>query len=132
VVSNQNHFIIFHVPVLTTVLDHSQVVQSRRNGDSRINVAQLNTRLACTLGTNKTNPFHSCQGVQVPVQTGTPSPQLCRPGLRVVRLDLHLIIHHNSRSGKSRKPQQESNKPSHSHKQVCARDNKSVVTPRVL
>jgi hypothetical protein len=32
--SNQNHFTIFHVPVLNTVLDHSQVVPSRRNSDS--------------------------------------------------------------------------------------------------
>jgi hypothetical protein len=37
--SNQNHFIIFHVPVFTTVLDHRQIVPSRRNGDSQINVA---------------------------------------------------------------------------------------------
>jgi hypothetical protein len=89
VVSNQNHFISFHVLVLTTVPDHSQVVSSRRNDDSRINVAQLgtsieNTRLACTLGTNKTNQFHFCQGVQVPVQTGTLSPQHLRPSLSAV------------------------------------------------
>jgi hypothetical protein len=70
------------------VLDHSQVVPSRRNGDSRINVAQLgtpkNTSLICTPGIDKTNPFHSCHGVQVPVQTRTPSPQHCRPSLSVV------------------------------------------------
>ena len=41
--SNQNHFTIFHLPVLTTVLDHSQVVSSHRNGDSRTNVSQLGT-----------------------------------------------------------------------------------------
>jgi hypothetical protein len=43
-----------------------------------------NARLICTLGTNKTNRFHSYQGVQVPVQTGTLSPQHQRPGLSVV------------------------------------------------
>ena len=34
VVSSQNHFTIFHIPVLTTVLDHSQVVPSHKNGGS--------------------------------------------------------------------------------------------------
>ena len=41
--SNQNHFTIFHLPVLTTVLDHSQVVPSHKHGDSRTNVSQLGT-----------------------------------------------------------------------------------------
>jgi hypothetical protein len=86
--SNQNNFIILHVLVLTTMLDHSQVILLRRNGDSRINVAQLstpkNTRLICSPGTNKNNLFHSYQGVQVPVQTGTSSPQHCKPDLSVV------------------------------------------------
>jgi hypothetical protein len=43
-----------------------------------------NTRLICTPGIDKTNPLHSCQEVQVPVQTGTPSPQHLRPGLSAV------------------------------------------------
>jgi hypothetical protein len=43
-----------------------------------------NTRLACTSGTSKINPFHSCQGVQVPVQARTLSPQHCRPDLSMV------------------------------------------------
>jgi hypothetical protein len=43
-----------------------------------------NTRLACTPGTSKANPFHSCQGVQVPVQARTLSPQHCRAGLSMV------------------------------------------------
>jgi hypothetical protein len=43
-----------------------------------------NTRLTCNPGTSETNSFYSCQGVQVPVQTGTPSSQHCRPGLSVV------------------------------------------------
>ena len=34
VVSNQNHFITFHISVLTTVLDHSQVIPSHKNNDS--------------------------------------------------------------------------------------------------
>jgi hypothetical protein len=42
--NNQNHFIILHVLVLTTMLDHSQVILLRRNDDSRINVAQLGTQ----------------------------------------------------------------------------------------
>jgi hypothetical protein len=28
--SNQNHFTIFHIPVLTTALDHSQVIPSQK------------------------------------------------------------------------------------------------------
>jgi hypothetical protein len=36
--SNQKHFSIFHMSVLTTVPDRSQAVPSRRNGDSRINM----------------------------------------------------------------------------------------------
>jgi hypothetical protein len=43
-----------------------------------------NTRLICTLDTNEANRFHSGQGVQVPVQTRTPSLQHRRPGLSVV------------------------------------------------
>ena len=41
--SNENHFIFFHILVLTTVLDHSQVVPSHRKGNSRTNVSQLGT-----------------------------------------------------------------------------------------
>jgi hypothetical protein len=84
-----------------------------------------NTRLACTPGTNKTNSFHSCREVQVPVQTWTPNPHTW--DLVSMRcLDLHLSLPPISRSGKSRNTRQESNESSHSHKQVCARDNKSV------
>ena len=41
--SNQNHFTIFHLPVFTTVLEHSQFIPSHKNGDLRINVSQLST-----------------------------------------------------------------------------------------
>jgi hypothetical protein len=37
------------------------------------------THLACTLGTSKTSPFHSYQGVQVPVQAQTLSPHIAGP-----------------------------------------------------
>jgi hypothetical protein len=84
-----------------------------------------NTRLACTPGTNETNPFHSCHGFQVPIQTWTPSPHTWGPTLMRC-LDLHLSPPPISRSEKSRSLWQESNKPSRSYKQVCARDNKSV------
>ena len=82
-----------------------------------------NTCPACAQGTSKTNPFHSCHGVQVPIQTWTPSPHTWDPIL-VWCLDLHLSPPPISRSGKSRNPRQEHNEPSHSHKQVCAQDNK--------
>jgi hypothetical protein len=84
-----------------------------------------NTHLACTPDINKTNPFHSYRGVQVPIQTWTPSPHTWDP-VPVRCLDLHLSLPPISRSRKSQNPRQESNKPSRSHKQVCARDNKSM------
>jgi hypothetical protein len=84
-----------------------------------------NTRLACTPGTSETNPFHSCHGFQVPVQTWTLSPHAWGPA-SMRCLDLHLSPPPISRSRKSQSPWQESNKPSRSHKHVCARDNKSV------
>ena len=85
-----------------------------------------NTRPACTLSTNGTNSSHSCQGVQVPVQTWTPSPNTWDP-VSVWCLNLHLIPTPKSQSGKSQNPWQESNKSFCSHKQVCAQDNKSVI-----
>jgi hypothetical protein len=41
-------------------------------------------------------------------------------------LDLHLSLPPINQSRKSRSPWKESNKPSRSHKQVCAQDNKSM------
>jgi hypothetical protein len=84
-----------------------------------------NTRLACISGTNKTNPFYFCLGVQGPVQTWTLNLHTWDP-ISVRCLNLHLSPPPISRSGKSRNLWQESNEPSRSHKQVCARDNKSV------
>jgi hypothetical protein len=87
------------------------------DGDSRINVPSWvpkNTRLACTSGTSKTNPFYSCQGVQVPVEARTLSPQHCRPGLSMVLRppQPNIYNHLKSQSGKSQNPWQERNKPS--------------------
>jgi hypothetical protein len=87
-----------------------------------------NTRLAHTLGTSETNLFHSCHGFQVPVQTWTPSSHTWGPTSKWC-LDLHLSPPPISRSEKSQSPWQESNKHSRSHKQVYARDNKSVTWP---
>jgi hypothetical protein len=87
-----------------------------------------NTRLAFTPSTSKTNPFHSCQEFQVPVQTWTPSPHTRGP-TSMWCLDLHLSPRPISRSKKSQSPWQESNKPFRSYKQVCARDNKSMTWP---
>jgi hypothetical protein len=87
-----------------------------------------NTRLVCTPGIDETNPFHSYQGFQVPIQTWTPSPHTWGPA-SMWCLDLHLSLPPISRSGKSRSPWQESNKSFRSHKQVCARDNKSLTWP---
>ena len=36
-------FYHLYIPILTTVLDHSQVITIHRNGDSQINVSQLGT-----------------------------------------------------------------------------------------
>ena len=48
------------------VLDHSQVVPSQKKFTIRESMypswAPQNIRLACTPGTNKTNPFYSYQG----------------------------------------------------------------------
>ena len=77
VVSNHNYFIIFYIPVFTTMLDHSQVVPSHRNGDSRFNVSQL----GIPKHTPRLYPMHKqdqpipllSRGL-VPVQTWTLSP----------------------------------------------------------
>jgi hypothetical protein len=87
-----------------------------------------NTCLTYTPSTNETNPFHSCHGFQVPVQTWTPSPRTWGP-TSIWCLDLHLSPPPISQSGKSWSPWQESNKSFRSHKQVCAQDNKSVTWP---
>ena len=86
VVSNQNHFFIFYISVLTTVPDYRQVILDYPTIREPMYPSWVprNTRPVCSPGTNKTNPFHSCQGVQVPVQTWTPSPQLLRPSLSMV------------------------------------------------
>jgi hypothetical protein len=66
------------------------VVEPYRHAETAIHKSMCptgcpeNTRLACTLGTSKTNPFYSYQGVQVPVQAWTLSPQHYRPGLSMV------------------------------------------------
>jgi hypothetical protein len=76
--------------------------------------------------------FHSYQGVQVPIQAQTLSPQHCRPGLSMVLRPSQPNIYITtieSRPEKSRNLWQESNKSSHSHKQVYARENKSVTWP---
>jgi hypothetical protein len=85
--SNQNYFIIFHVLVLTTVLDHSQVVTIPKmviRESMYPNWVPRNTLLICIPGTDKTNPFHSCQGIQVPIQTWALSPRHLRLGLSAV------------------------------------------------
>jgi hypothetical protein len=80
-------FTIFHILVLNTVLDHSQVVLSRRNGDSRINVAQLGTQKH----TSRLYPRQK-QGQPIPLLSRDlgPRPNLdfkpphLRPGLSAV------------------------------------------------
>jgi hypothetical protein len=81
--------------------------------------------LAYTLGTSETNPFHFCHGFQVSIQNWTPSPHTWGPA-SIRCLDLHLSPPPLSWSKKSRSPWQESNKSSHSHKQVCVWNNKSM------
>jgi hypothetical protein len=87
VVSNQSHFTSFQVSVLTTVLEHSQVITVPKTvirESMYPSWVPQKTRLICTPGTDKTNPLHSYQGVQVLVQAWTPSPQHLRPGLSMV------------------------------------------------
>ena len=57
-------FYHLYIPILTTVLDHSQVVPYHKAIREPMYPSWVprNTRLACTLGINKTNPFHSYQG----------------------------------------------------------------------
>ena len=64
-------------------------------------------------------------GSRSPSKLGLQAPHTWDPVL-VWCLDLHLSPPPISQSEKSQNPQQERNKPSRSHKQVCALDNKSV------
>jgi hypothetical protein len=69
------------------VLDHSQVISSQETAIRESmypSWVPQSTRLTCTPDTNKTNLFHSCQEVQVPVQAWTLSPQQLRPSLSIV------------------------------------------------
>ena len=88
--SNQIYFTIFHLLVLTTMLDGRQVVPYHTMIHKPIYPSWIpqNTRPACTPGTSKTNPSLSYQGVQVPIQTWTLSPHSWVLDL-VWRLDLH-------------------------------------------
>ena len=127
-VSNQNHFITFQVLVLTTVLDHSQVIPSHINDDSWTNVFQLGTpkHMPRLYPKHKQDqPISLLSRGLGPIQTWTPSPHTWDP-VSIWCLDLHFFPPPISRSRKSRNPRQECNKPSRSHKQVCAQDNKSV------
>jgi hypothetical protein len=84
----QSHiFIIVHLPVLTTMPDHSHVAPHHAAVRELMYPSWVprNTHLTCVPGTNKTNPFPSCQELQVPVQAWTPSPLYARPGLRTVQ-----------------------------------------------
>ena len=66
-VEQSDPFIPFHLLVLTTVLDHSQVISYRTAIREPMYPSWVlqNTRPACTPDTSKTNPPLSCEGVQV-------------------------------------------------------------------
>jgi hypothetical protein len=114
----------------------SQAVPSRRNGDSRINMPSWVPRKH----TPRLYPGHK-QDQPVPLLSRglgpRPSSDSKPPntaGLASVwcldLLNLIYITTLKSRSEKSRNPWQERNKSSCSHKQVYARDNRSVTWPR--
>jgi hypothetical protein len=76
-VEPQNYFFIFQPPVLTTMPERSQAVPSCETiiRESMCPAGYPeNTRLACTLGTSETDPFHSCHGFQVPSKLGLQAP----------------------------------------------------------
>ena len=85
------------------MLDHRQVVSYHMAIHEPMYSSWVpwNIRPVCTPGTNKTNPFHSYHGLQVPVQTWTLSPHSWDP-VSVWCLDLHLSPPPISRFGKSR------------------------------
>ena len=127
-ISNQKNFITFQVPVLTTVLDRSQVIPSHGNGDSRTNVSQLGTPKHIP----HLYPRHK-QDQPIPRLSRGPGPRpnldskppLLSPGLSAV-LRPSPSPPPISQSRKSRTPWQESNDPSCVHTQVCVQYNKSV------
>ena len=84
-----------------------------------------NTCPVCTLGTSRTNPSLSYQGVQVPIQTWTPSPHTW-----VLDSVWCLDIHHPRLQSVSLERDRTHDKRATSlpsaHTQVCAQDNKSV------
>ena len=126
-VEQSDPFTTFHLLVLTTVLNHRQVIPYHTAIREPMYPSWVpqNTCLACTLGTSKTNPPLSYQGVQVPSKLRLQAP-LLSPRLSMV-LRPPPSLPSISRSRKSWNPRQESNEPSCPHKQVCAQDNKSVI-----
>ena len=125
-VSNQNHFTIFHFIVLTTLLDYRQVVLDHWWFANQC--AQLGT----LKHTPHLYPRHKQDQPTTLLLRGLgPRPNLdskpphLSPGLSVV-LRSPPSPPPISRFGKSRNPWQESNEPSRPHKRVCAQGNKCV------
>ena len=128
-VSNQNHFTIFDIPVHTMVVDHSQigtVSEKRRFANQCIPAGYSKTHDSLVPQT-QTEPTHPTvvKGSRSPSKLGLQASNTWDP-VSVWCSDLHLIPTPKSWCGKSRNPWQESNKSSCSHKQVCAQDNKSM------
>ena len=114
-------------PVLTTVPDCRQVIPDYPMIRESMCPAGYpkNTRPTCTLGTSRTNPPLSYQGIQVPVQTWTPSPHSWLLD-SMWCLDLH---HHRLKSVSSERARTHDKRATslpYTHTQVCAQDNKSV------
>jgi hypothetical protein len=91
--SNQNHFSIFQLPVLTMMPERSQVIPSRRNGDLRINVPSWVPRKH----TPRLHPRHK-RDQPVPLLSRVPGPRPnldsklphLRPGLNAVLRPPHI------------------------------------------
>ena len=125
--SNQFHFITFHLPVLTTVLDPKQAIPNcLAIHESMPPVGYPeNTRPACTPGTSRTNPSPSCPGCPGPRPNLDSKPPLLSPKLSAMQ-GPPPSPPPISQSEKRRIHDKRATSLPCAHTQVCARDNKSV------
>ena len=122
---------IFHLPVLTTMLNHRQAVPDSPAIRESMPPAGYpeNTRPACTPGTSRTNPSLSCPGCPGPRPNWDSKPPPLSPRLSAVQGPPPPKTNPDSRSGKSRIRDKRATSLPSAHTQVCARDNKSVTCP---
>ena len=115
---------IFHLSVITTVLDTKQAVPDRPKIRESMPLARYpeNTRPAWTLGTSRTNPSLSYPRCLGPRPNWDSKPPPLSSGLSAVQGPPPPKRNPDSRSGKSRNPRQESNKSSkRPYPSICSR-----------